>query len=99
MPKKNCWDVKSCGRNPGGPKASELGVCPASTEKRTDGINGGSNGGRSCWALTGTLCGGKVQGSFATKLGNCMACDFYKSVSSEEGASFVSSKTILDKLK
>ena len=26
-----------------------------------------------------TLCGGKVQGSFAMKLANCMKCDYYLS--------------------
>ncbi len=26
---KNCWDFKSCGREQGGTKAAELGVCPA----------------------------------------------------------------------
>ncbi len=99
MGKLNCWEVKNCGRTPGGAKAAELGVCPASTESRVNGVNSGKNGGRSCWAVTGTLCGGKVQGSFAAKLGNCMSCEFYKQVSSEEGTSYVPSKTILEKLK
>ena len=27
----NCWEVKQCGRQPGGPKAGEFGVCPAAT--------------------------------------------------------------------
>jgi hypothetical protein len=81
----NCWDVKKCGRQPGGSRALELGVCPASTDVRADGLNGGHNGGRICWALTGTLCGGKVQGSFAAKLTNCMDCEFYKLVRTEQG--------------
>ncbi|MGO8782449.1 MAG: hypothetical protein ACLPRH_12610 [Syntrophobacteraceae bacterium] len=28
--------------------------------------------------MAGTLCGGKVQGSFAMKLANCMKCEFYQ---------------------
>jgi len=24
----NCWEFKKCGREPGGEKASELGICP-----------------------------------------------------------------------
>jgi len=83
--KENCWEFKKCGRQPGGAKVSELGVCPASTEKRLDGNNHGSCAGRTCWYLAGTLCGGKVQGTFATKLGNCMDCEFYQLVSQEEG--------------
>ena len=75
----NCWEFKKCGRQRGGIQAAELGICPASAESRTNGINGGTNGGRACWALAGTLCGGKVQGTFAAKLVNCMKCDFYQS--------------------
>jgi len=98
MTKKNCWEVKKCGREPGGAKSKELGICPASTEKRTDGINEGKNAGRACWAVTGTLCGGKMQGSFAAKMGNCMNCDFYKEVQTEEGGKMVGVKKILEKL-
>ena len=72
----NCWEFKKCGREPGGAKAEELGVCQAAIESRVDEVNRGKNGGRSCWAVTGTLCGGEVQGTFAAKLGNCLMCDF-----------------------
>ena len=53
-----------------------------------NGTNGGVNGGRICWALAGTLCGGKVQGSFAQKAANCMECPFYLQVKKDEGANF-----------
>lgn len=82
---QNCWEFKKCGRQPAGLKVAELGVCPASTEKKADGLNAGRNGGRICWALTGTLCGGKVQGTFAEKVSNCVDCDFYKVVHVEHG--------------
>ncbi len=85
MAKLNCWQFKKCGREPGGGNARQLGVCPACTDLRVNGINGGSCGGRACWAVAGTLCGGKVQGSFAMKLVNCLACEFYKQVAREEG--------------
>jgi hypothetical protein len=55
MPKLNCWEFEKCGRQPGGIKVKELGVCPAATEKRAHGINGGINGGRACWAIAGTF--------------------------------------------
>jgi hypothetical protein len=35
--------------------------------------------------VTGTFCGGKVQGAFAQKQVSCMGCDFFKKVK-EEGA-------------
>jgi len=91
---QNCWDFKKCGRQPGGARVSELGLCPASTDAKGDGLNGGRNGGRVCWALTGTLCGGKVQGTFAEKLGNCMECEFYKLVQTEQGSRCQSLKAL-----
>ena len=99
MAKLNCWEFKKCGRQPGGAKTGELGLCPAATEPRLNGVNSGRNGGRSCWAMTGTLCGGQVQGTFAAKMGNCRQCDFYKIVGQEEGASVTTSLQILARLK
>jgi len=84
MQKLNCWEFKKCGREPGGAKSKEMGICPATTESFATGMNGGKNGGRICWAVTGTFCGGKVQGSFAQKQVSCMTCDFFKRVKSEE---------------
>lgn len=31
-----------------------------------------------CWTIAGTCCKGKVQGRFAQKFNNCMACEFYQ---------------------
>ncbi|MCP4684016.1 MAG: hypothetical protein GY867_01085 [bacterium] len=95
MSGKNCWEVKNCGREPGGAKASELGVCPAATDKSVNGLNGGKNGGRTCWYIAGTFCGGLVQGSMAQKLSNCMECEFFKQVAREEKADLVESKAVL----
>jgi len=98
MSKQNCWEFKKCGREPGGAKSLELGVCPAATEAKVANVNGGKNGGRCCWVIAGTLCGGKVQGSFALKYSNCVMCEFYKKVSAEEGDNMVKTKDILDKM-
>ena len=86
MGKPNCWEFKACGRQPGGTKAAELGVCPAAMDETSNGINGGSCAGRICWAVGGTFCGGKVQGSFAKKLLDCIACDFFQEVKTTEGS-------------
>ncbi|HEY3352292.1 MAG TPA: hypothetical protein VGQ83_03520 [Polyangia bacterium] len=64
----NCWEFKRCGREAGGSKAAELGVCAAYP-----------SGGHACAMIAGTLCGGRVQGSFAQKLSTCLECDFYRS--------------------
>jgi len=95
MPATNCWEHKKCGRQPGGPKATEFGVCPVTTTARAHGMNHGHNGGRACWVISGTLCGGKVQGTFAAKMTNCMACDFYAAVKAQEGGAYVNSTTLL----
>lgn len=98
-PKLNCWEIKKCGREPGGSKVMELGVCPAATETRLAGVHGGNNGGRICWAVAGTFCNAKVQGSFALKINNCMQCDFFSLVVTEEGRNLMKTIDILAKLK
>ncbi len=99
MPNMNCWEFKKCGRESGGSKADELGICPAAIEIKVNRVNGGKNGGRACWVIAGTLCGGKVQGLFANKLANCLECDFYKNVLNEQGKDLQSASEILKKLQ
>lgn len=77
-----------CGREKGGKNADELGVCPAYLEIQANGINYGKNAGRICWAVAGTYCEGKVQGSFARKRKTCMDCEVYKKVKKEEKEKF-----------
>ena len=85
-PRQNCWEFKKCGREPGGVKAAERGVCPASLDTNLDGLNFGKNGGRICWAVAGTFCGEvEPEGDFARQLLSCMDCDFFKKVQAEEG--------------
>lgn len=95
--KKNCWEIKECGREPRGAKAKEWGICPAATKTEVNGIHGGKNGGRCCWAIAGTLCGGKVQGSFASKISTCLNCECYNQIKQEE-QNFVFVTTIFDRL-
>ncbi len=82
--KLNCWEHKKCGRQPGGHKVHELGVCPTATNSELNGAHGGTNAGRACWVVAGSLCGGKIQGTYAKKLLNCWRCDFMKAVKREE---------------
>ena len=74
---ENCWEFKNCSRGPGGSKVDEFVICPAFTDTIADGLNHGENGGRICWAISGTLCGGSVQATFAKKRLTCLSCDFY----------------------
>lgn len=65
----NCWESLKCGREKGGKKVEELGVCPAYT----------LNAGQACWLVAGTFCQGQVQGTTAQKSSSCMSCKFYQS--------------------
>ena len=92
MKRQNCWEYMKCGRQPGGDKAAELGVCPAADDRSYDGINCGKNAGRFCWAVAGTFCGGKVQGTFADKRESCLSCVFFNKVRAEEGTANLRTK-------
>lgn len=81
----NCWELFDCGREPGGARADELGVCPVFDALGYDGVNDGDYAGRFCWAVAGTLCQGEVQGTFAEKAMDCMQCEFYAQVVQEQG--------------
>jgi hypothetical protein len=80
----NCWEFKRCGREPGGSNVQDLGVCPAATAGKMDGLHGGTNGGRACWFVVGTFCNGEIQGTYAKKYKSCIDCDFYRKVKEEE---------------
>ena len=95
----NCWEIKQCGREPGGIRVSEYGECPASIEKKLHGVHGGENAGRACWVVAGSLCGNNVQGSYIDKYENCTICDFYMKVKSEESANFTLMSSLIMKLE
>ncbi|MBA3004502.1 MAG: hypothetical protein FP813_11740 [Desulfurivibrio sp.] len=54
-----------------------------------------------CWAVAGTRCKGKVQGKFAQKLSNCLACEFYQEAADDPvvriGIQFSHMMQIIDK--
>ncbi len=82
---ENCWEFKKCGREPGGEKEEQLGVCQAAIATFANGLNGGINGGRICWAITGKFSNNRVQ---------CVNCDFFNLLEKEETGqafSFISS--------
>ncbi|HBB40110.1 MAG: hypothetical protein COW73_10215 [Nitrospirae bacterium CG18_big_fil_WC_8_21_14_2_50_70_55] len=82
--RSNCWEYRHCGREPGGAQVNTLGLCPAAIESRLDGINGGTNGGRACWAVEDTVCFETIGAKFL----ECLHCDFLLQVQDEEGATF-----------
>ena len=96
--KINCWEFKKCGRGENGPQVDDLGVCPASTEERLDGVHGGQNAGRACWVVAGSFCEGEIQGIYANKIENCRNCDFFLKVDQEEGFDIVLPMHLLEKI-
>jgi two-component system NtrC family sensor kinase len=60
--KINCWDYMKCNRD----KDATI-KCPAYPDF-----------GRICWAVAGTFCEGKAQGTFAQKYEDCRKCPFYQ---------------------
>jgi len=99
MTRLNCWEFKKCGKQSGKGSKNDPVVCPVTEEKRLDGTHGGTNAGRACWVVAGTLCGGQVQGTFAKKYANCDKCDFYQMVEKEEGPRLQLALFLLEKLK
>ena len=59
-----CWEYMQCGRD-----VNDEMKCPAYPHF-----------GQVCWAVAGTLCAGKIQGTFAQKTNDCRNCIFYKKV-------------------
>jgi hypothetical protein len=88
MKKLNCWEFKKCGRELDGRNVSERGVCPVASEQRADSIHRGTNGGRSCWAVSAFLHAGRQSTSYAEKFSDCGKCDFYNLVRQEEYPGF-----------
>ncbi len=77
-----------CGREPGGVRVPELGVCRASTDTSADGLNGGKNGGRICWAVAGSYSNLDIPDSTecldAVEKFSCITCAFFGLVEKEE---------------
>ena len=75
----NCWEFMKCERQPDGEKVSEFGISPAATDTTLNRANGGKNVGRCCCCrVCHTLCNGEVPSTSASKLINCIECEFFK---------------------
>lgn len=64
----NCWEYRLCGRERGGRRSHEFGVCPAWPRS-----------GQRCAEVIGTFCGGSIQDDLEIKLTNREECSFYQS--------------------
>jgi len=68
-----------------------------------DGVNGGQNAGRFCWAVVGTFRRDTPQGTHAEEVRNCIGCRFFKQVQNEEerdlAITFFHARTHLERQK
>ena len=93
--KRNCWDYYRCGKQSNGKKHD---VCPAYLETKLNGVHDGKNGGRACWVVAGTKCGGIVKRTLIPKFIVCKLCDFKEIVMSEESHNFIVSDDFMKML-
>ncbi|MBV6342016.1 hypothetical protein HWQ67_10500 [Candidatus Magnetobacterium casensis] len=82
--KQNCWEYKLCGRQPGGKNADKFGICPVTTAEAFDGLHGGTNAGRACWAVAVPLADSDTKGGIANKIKHCTTCSFHQLVINQE---------------
>lgn len=97
--KVNCWEFMKCNRTPFDGPVDKNTICPVALEVRLDGVHGGKNAGRACWALGHTVCEGKVQGAPSQKFGDCLKCPFYKALKKEEGEHYRDTLYLLERLQ
>lgn len=66
----------------------EMGVCLAATDTDADGLNGGKNGGRICWAIAGSYSNFNALDNMecidAEEKFSCITCAFFALVEKEE---------------
>jgi hypothetical protein len=96
--KRNCWDYYRCGKQAEGDHGKKHDVCPAYLETKLNGVHNGMNGGRACWIVADTMCGGRIKRTLVPKFIVCNLCDFKKTVISEESQNFVVSDDFMKML-
>ncbi|MBF0454554.1 MAG: hypothetical protein HQL72_07010 [Magnetococcales bacterium] len=88
MLQKNCWQFKGCGFGPDSERCRGGDSCPAATLRSADGFLGGANGGRCCYFIAGTLCGGSKSLSLEEKQQQCIGCSFFGTLVAKHGKAF-----------
>lgn len=96
MSGSNCWDVMKCGREHDSPTVNDQGECAASAAVKANGLHGGLNGGRVCWAIAGSFSGKQPSCTFVARMGGCESCTFYKMVRVMESSDYKQVNDILN---
>ncbi|MBF0097558.1 MAG: hypothetical protein HQM04_08770 [Magnetococcales bacterium] len=85
---KNCWEVKQCGREPGGYMARQQGTCPVPLYTLADGFLGGHNGGRACAFIVRQLNASERLSACSQNSQTCDQCSFFNQLQSNYPHSF-----------
>lgn len=96
MEKMNCWTYMQCDREPGGKNVPERGVCAAASHPWPDGINGGINGGRTCWLVRNTQCMEALAEKSSGRQVECGNCEFRLLVEKEKNAGMSGDEMAVD---
>jgi len=71
------WKTAQASEADSGVRCWEVMNCPGERRGKCPAYPEDGNG---CWTVTGTLCGGKMQGSYKEKMAGCRRCDVYRMV-------------------
>jgi hypothetical protein len=94
--RRNCWEIKACGLEPGGHRVEECGVCSVAQsgfdgDPATPGPNHGKGAGRTCWTVEDSFCQRNTGLGEQTGLARfmvCKNCVVFREVCEQEGTGF-----------
>ncbi len=78
-----CWEFMKCGREGGGSRASELGICPAWPDH-----------GHACSLVAGHLCRGLVRELHGRDMDSCQDCEFYQRTQVTQHSGFLAQRLL-----
>jgi hypothetical protein len=78
----------ACGREAGGRKAGELGICPVSLRSQPEGVSRAAGRGQPCWAFPGNACDHRSDGQPGQDSLACRQCERMQQVCDREGRYF-----------
>lgn len=74
-----CWEFKKCGREHGGARVAELGVCPVANFIKLANSVHGQSAVRACWAAKAPKPGTEDDIESSDRISNCVNCEYYRS--------------------
>lgn len=79
--KRNCWDIKKCGKGPKSGVETDIGNCPVVREC----TEGDPSSGRSCWKVRIKDDRGRLVPNWSRDDKDCLNCDVMDTLRKEDG--------------